>query len=512
MNPCTQCGAPLRWIAEAGYWNCDRCGNRVAPNAPPTPQPGTYPPPQGGHPQHAQGGHPQHESSGLYPPQQQGGRPQHESSGLYPPQQQGGHPQHDSGLYPPQQQGYPPQQQGYPPQGYGHYPQHGHPPARGKGKLIAIILVALALAGGGIAVAVVMSKKGSGDGGGGGGFDSAEALAKATTEAMAAGDGDKLVSFTPSLESMNAVVDCPAEAKAANEQQAKESLEKAKKHFAEIAAQTKGSGATLKSAKTDGVAKMEVKVGEAVGPCKAKAAIAMTGVAVEVDYTNPADKSKQTHQATYGVMILDGKYYLLDVGEIPESLRGAGGGGETPTTPPTPPDTPQNAELTAARSALDQLRTEACACPDRACADQVLSKRKSYAEKYALVPGVMDDPAIQGMVDELMKCISAKMAGTPPEPPPIPPPTDPNAKPPEPATPGQGLPECEAYAKAAERFIKCSKVPKQSRDAIQNAVDTMRKNWGDPANMSPDLKKQAAETCVTLEKSMKDGAAAMGCK
>jgi len=490
MNPCPQCGAPLRWIAEAGYWNCDRCGNRVAPNAPPTPQPGTYPPPQ------------------------QGGRPQHESSGLYPPQQQGGHPQHDgSGLYPQQQQGYPPQQHGYPPQGYGHYPQHGHPPARGKGKLIAIILVALALAGGGIAVAVVMSKKGSG--GGGGGFDSSEALAKATTEALAAGDGDKLVSFMPAIETMNSAVDCPPEAKAANEQQAKEGLEKAKKHFAEVAGQMKGSGATLKSSHTDGVAKMEMKVGEAVGPCKAKVTIGMTGIAVEVDYTNPADKSKQTHQATYGTMILDGKYYLLDVGEIPEALRGAGGG--TPTTPPETPTTPSTpGDPAALKTEMEGIKSASCACTDKACADAQWTRLMQFVEKNKPTLEAPGAEAINAMGSETIRCLDKLRlqsdTPTPPEPPPIPPPPDPNAKPPEPATPGKGLPECEAYAKAAERFVKCSKVPKQSRDAIQNAVDTMRKNWGDPANMSADLKKQAAETCVTLEKSMKDGAAAMGCK
>jgi hypothetical protein len=74
------------------------------------------------------------------------------------------------------------------------------------------------------------------------------------------------------------------------------------------------------------------------------------------------------------------------------------------------------------------------------------------------------------------------------------------------------LPECEAYAKAAEKFIKCSKAPKQSREAVQKAVDGIRTNWGNPSSMSEELKKSAAETCTTLEKSMKDAAAAMGCK
>jgi hypothetical protein len=81
-----------------------------------------------------------------------------------------------------------------------------------------------------------------------------------------------------------------------------------------------------------------------------------------------------------------------------------------------------------------------------------------------------------------------------------------------PPEPGKGLPECEAYAQAAEKFTKCPKAPKQSREAVQKAVDGIRANWGNPASMSEDQKKAAAETCATLEKSMKDAAAAMGCK
>jgi hypothetical protein len=457
MNPCPQCGAPLRWIPEAGIWNCDRCGNRVAPAAaPPTP-----PPQQGG--QHG-----------------------------YPPQQQG---------YPPQQHGYPPQQ-GYPPQGYGHYPHHG-PPGKSRGKLVAIIAAVGALAAGGIVLAIVLSKKGSGDDGGGG-FDNPEALAKATLEALVAGDADKLFSFTPPFETMMGALDCPPEAKAENEKQAKQGVEEAKKRFAEAAAKMKGSGATFKKVNTD-IGRQEMKVGDAVGPCKAKVAVTMTGVGIEHDFVNPGDKSKQEHKATYGVMILDGKYYLLDTGEVPAALGGAGG--DTPTTPDTPPpDTPTTPppDPNAAIAELEKIRSAVCSCTDKACVDAAVADLPGLVQKYA--DAVSTDPVIKdkysAIANDISLCLK-KFDGAQ-----TPPPDTPTT----PTEPGQGLPECEAYAKAAERFIKCSKVPKQSRDAVKTAVDTMRKNWGDPSKMSDDMKKSAAETCTTLEKSMKDAAAAIGCR
>ena len=467
MHPCPQCGAPLRWIPEAGFWNCDQCGNRITPNAAPaTPPPSNY-------------------------PQQQHGDPQQQHGD---PQQQG---------YPPQQHGYPPQ--GYPPhQGYGHYPQHGAP-GKGKGKLVAIIAAAAALAAGGIVLAVVLSKRGSGDAGGGG-FENAEALAKATLEALVAGDADKLFSFTPPYDTMIGALDCPAEAKAENEQQAKKGIEETKKRFAEAAGKMKGSGATFKSSHTDDIGKTELKAGTAVGACKAKIDVMMTGVGVVHDFVSPGDKSKQEHKTTYGIMILGGKYYLLDTGQIPSPLGGEGGEPTTPTTPDTPPDTPTGEpDLKAAVAEFEQIKSAACSCTDKACAEGEIAKLTAAAQKYPDVgmrdPVVKDKlTAIASDVGACVKKFEGGQAPTPPEPP-----TTPTA-------PGQGLPECEAYAKAAERFIKCGKVPKQSQDAVKTAVDTMRKNWGDPSKMSDDMKRSAAETCTTLEKSMKDAAAAMGCK
>lgn len=443
---------------------------------------------QGGHPQQPQGGHP-HESSGLYPPQQQGGHPQHEGSGLYPPQQQG---------YPPQQHGYHPQQHGY-----GHYPQHG--PPKGKGKLIAIIAAVAALAVGGIVLAVVLSKKSSSSGDGFGGAATSEALAKRFIEALAGGDGDKLVALVPSFDGMLEYADCPADQMEKNKKEYSEGLD----HTRQAAPRFKGHGLVYKAVEPLGDRK-DYPVGEDLGNgCKVKKALAMQNFMVEFEYDG-ADKSKKTFKTNMFTFILNDAYYLSP-GHVaaPTDIAGdAGGDAPPPDTPPATPDTPPTTspELAAARTDLDVLRAEVCACPDRACADQVLTKRKAYAEKYALVPGVMDDPAIQSMGNELMTCMSAKMSGSSPTPP------EPPTPPGEPPAPGKGLPECEAYAAAAERFIKCGKVPKQSRDAVKTAVDTMRKNWGDPAAMSDDMRRSAAETCVTLEKSMKDAAAAIGCK
>ena len=448
MHPCPQCGAPLRWIPEAGFWNCDQCGNRITPNAAPA----------------------------TPPPHQQG--------------------------YPPQQQGYPPQ--GYQPQqGYGHYPQPGAP-GKSKGKLVAIIAGVGALAAGGIVLAVVLSKKGSGDGGGGG-FDNGEALAKATLEALAAGDGDKLVSFMPTMEMAAEATECPAEVKEKNAEDTKKGFEEMKKRFAEAASKMKGSGATFKSFHTEGIAKQETPAGGQLGDCKAKVAITFTGVGVEHDFVNPADKSKQDHKTTYGVMIIEGKYYLVDVGQIPPPLSGEAG--ETPTTPPPdtpPPDTPTApVDVNTAIAEFEKIKSAACSCTDKACADAETSNLMAAAQKYTDV--ATKDPVAKDKLTAIANDVGAcvkKFEGT----------TAPPDTPTTPPEPGQGLPECEAYAKAAERFIKCSKVPKQSQDAVRTAVDTMRKNWGDPSKMSDDQKKSAAETCTTLEKSMKDAAAAMGCK
>lgn len=463
MNPCPQCGAPLRWIPEGNYWNCDRCGNRVAPSAaPPTPQP------------HA------HEQS----------QP-HAQPGTYPPPMHGG-PQG----YPPQH-GYPPQ--GYPPQGYGHYPHPGAP--RGKGKLIAIILVVAALAAGGIVLAVVLSKKGS-SGDGFSGADSGEALAKTFVETLASGDGEKLVALSPSLDTMVEYSDCPAEKLEENKKQYTESLGKSR----EVAPSFKDHGLAYKGIEPMGE-KKDFKAGDEMGDCKAKKPFAMANYMVEFEYDG-ADKTKKTFKTNMFTVVLDGKFYLSP-GPVARPDDLAGGAPTTPTSPDIP-TAPPSADTAALESELGGIRTAACACTDKACADAQWEKLAAFGAQHKADVDGPGKEKLMAIGAEAIACMD-KLRGqpTPPEPP-----TPPSEPPPPapPAEPGKGLPECEAYAKAAERFIKCNKVPKQSRDAVQTAVDTMRKNWGDPSTMSEDMRKSAAETCTTLEKSMKDAAKAIGCK
>jgi hypothetical protein len=476
MNPCPQCGAPLRWIPEGNFWNCDRCGNRVAPNpAPATPQPATY---------QQSGGHP-HDQSGLHP---------HDQSGLHPPQQQG---------YPPQQHGYPPQ--GYPPQGYGHYPHPGAP--KGKGKLIAIIVVVAALAAGGIVLAVVLSKKSSG---GGGGAESSEALAKTFIEALAAGDGAKVVALSAPVDLLVEYSDCPPEKLEENKKQYAQSLDKAKTD----AASFKDHGLVFKSVKSVGE-KKEFKAGDAMGECKAKKAYAMQPFTVDVEFDAP-DKTKKASGIGMPALILDGKYFLGPGAVDPELFASAMNSAinGTPTTPDTPTPTPTPAaagDPAALKAEMDALKTASCACTDKTCADAQWAKLMAFVETNKATLEAPGAEALNAAGSESVKCLDKLRMGSPTPTEPTPIPTTPTT-PTTPTEPGKGLPECEAYAKAAERFIKCSKVPKQSRDAVQTAVDTMRKNWGDPATMSEDMRKSAAETCVTLEKSMKDAAKAIGCK
>jgi hypothetical protein len=73
------------------------------------------------------------------------------------------------------------------------------------------------------------------------------------------------------------------------------------------------------------------------------------------------------------------------------------------------------------------------------------------------------------------------------------------------------IPECEAYEAAAKRYIKCEKVPQESRDAAQTSLDNVKKNWGDIAGMNEETRKAVTEGCQSLGKAMKDLYDAAGC-
>lgn len=78
-----------------------------------------------------------------------------------------------------------------------------------------------------------------------------------------------------------------------------------------------------------------------------------------------------------------------------------------------------------------------------------------------------------------------------------------------------GVPECDAYMKALEKFLACEKVPQAARDAQKQSAQQMRNSWASWAAMPPDARKTAqaaaATSCSTALTALKQAAAASGC-
>lgn len=392
--------------------------------------------------------------------------------------------------------GYPPQ--GYPP-GYGHYPQ---PRRGGKGKLIAIIVVVAALAAGGIVLAVVLSKKGSG-GGSFSGAESNEELGKIFIDTLATGDGDKLVSLSPSYEKMLQYGECPPEKQEENKKSYTEQLD----HSREAAVRFKGHALVYKGIEPLGE-RTNYAPGDALGDCKATKVIAMQNFMAVFEY-DAVDKTKKTFKTNMFTVILDGKVFLLP-GHVAKPDDLGDGGEPTTPTPPETPTPPPAGDLASITTEMEAIKSASCACTDKACADTQWTRLMTFVETNKPTLEAPGAESVNAMGSESIRCLDKlrlEAVAPPPEPtPPTPPPE------PTPAGDAKGLPECDAYAKAAEKFINCSKAAKESRQAVANAVEQMKKNWGNAAALSEDSRKAAAQTCATLEDSMKKAAAAMGCK
>src|SRR5215470_16251161 len=61
-----------------------------------------------------------------------------------------------------------------------------------------------------------------------------------------------------------------------------------------------------------------------------------------------------------------------------------------------------------------------------------------------------------------------------------------------PATTGAnstGVPECDSYLKAAEKYLACNKVPQAARDAQAQATQAMKNGMSSWASMPADARK-----------------------
>jgi hypothetical protein len=344
---------------------------------------------------------------------------------------------------------------------------------------------------------VVLSKKSSG--GGFDGAESAEALSKQVVEALAAGDGDGVVAMSVPFDKTTEFVQCPAE-----------EMEKAKKTTADAsalmlraAAAYKGHALVFKGTEPmtgEGVTQ-SYKEGDQLGPCKALKPFGSTALKVNLEYE--FNGQKVPHSTIFSYVRLGDRYYLGGFGEPPGELAGgqAVAGGDTPVTPPAtdagPAAVPVSGEMAAAVAEFEKLRNEACACKDKVCAETMMPRLAAAGDKYGAL--LTDANMVTlGAAKEAAECLGNAMSAG-------------GTAPPDKPSSGNSIPECDEYAAAAAAFIKCDKVPPESRKAIQDAVDQLKKTWGDGSSLSGEMRKSAADTCIQLRDAMKQGAQAMGC-
>ena len=78
-----------------------------------------------------------------------------------------------------------------------------------------------------------------------------------------------------------------------------------------------------------------------------------------------------------------------------------------------------------------------------------------------------------------------------------------------------GVPECDAYLAAVDKYMGCEKVPQVARDAQKQARDQMRSGWASWSSLPEDSRKMAqasaATSCTTALSSLKVAATASGC-
>lgn len=78
-----------------------------------------------------------------------------------------------------------------------------------------------------------------------------------------------------------------------------------------------------------------------------------------------------------------------------------------------------------------------------------------------------------------------------------------------------GVPACDSYLAAVDKYMACEKVPQAARDAQKQARDQMRSGWASWSSLPDDSRKMAqanaATACTTALSSLKVAASASGC-
>ena len=78
-----------------------------------------------------------------------------------------------------------------------------------------------------------------------------------------------------------------------------------------------------------------------------------------------------------------------------------------------------------------------------------------------------------------------------------------------------GVPECDSYLKAVEKYMNCNKVPQAARDAQAQGAQQMKNGMSAWASMPAEQRKMAQDaaksSCAQGLSALKQSATAIGC-
>ena len=76
-----------------------------------------------------------------------------------------------------------------------------------------------------------------------------------------------------------------------------------------------------------------------------------------------------------------------------------------------------------------------------------------------------------------------------------------------------GIPACDRYLAAMEKYMQCPAIPQAAKDASRQGIDQMKQSWQmlrDPS-VPPEAKQAANDACLQAVDALKQAGAAMGC-
>jgi hypothetical protein len=377
---------------------------------------------------------------------------------------------------------------------------------KGGGKTgLIIALVAVLLAGGGVAAFLLL--RGGGDGGGGG-QASAKAALDATIAALAAGDGERVVGLLAKPAQWRTQMACK-DREPGQDDKEKEDWERFRKDTIEQVGAYKGVGLKLKTGAASDEPTVTKKGEEISSGCEALKDYAIDMIDVVLEYQH--EDEPREHETRIIVGELDGRWYLLSWGELPDRLakevKLADRSAPEGTTKDPAGDGAKDAGTTSAavasiREALTELATlrdDACKCSNPTCADDVDRRFDTLIDKYKDLKPAQEDLEVVGKTAaEMRECLAKAQ-------------TVAEAPTPAPTTGTTGMPACDAYLEKSEKLATCDKIPQDSRDAIRQGLDAAREAWKDAASMGADFTASMDESCKQMLDGIEQSMSMLGC-